>query len=157
MLEMGIAEVSPFRLSWVCASYRLDAVGLALVGTHVIWWTQPNFSNFSPPHVIWWIQKAHVVWSTLIRVFKVFPSEKPYMLFLQNWFEKNVSRGLPVLWKGAHLWTFLKSHNWSRIIFILEINWNHKILLKWGYFNVLEKFGSLKQTQLVLNCLSCLE
>ena len=35
-----------------------------LFGTHVIWWTWPNFAHFSPPHVIWWTQKSHVIWWT---------------------------------------------------------------------------------------------
>ena len=35
----------------------------------MIWWTQPNFANFSPPHVIWWTQKPHVIWWTQIKFF----------------------------------------------------------------------------------------
>ena len=38
-------------------------------GTHVFWWTQPNFVHLSPPHVLWWTQKAHVIWWTQIKIF----------------------------------------------------------------------------------------
>ena len=38
-------------------------------GTHVFWWTQPNFVHFSPPGVFWWTQKPHVFWWTQIKMF----------------------------------------------------------------------------------------
>ena len=38
-------------------------------GTHVFWWTRPNFAHFSPPHVFWWTQKPHVFWWTQTKIF----------------------------------------------------------------------------------------